>query len=242
MWLTYLWEVALGIEDGDLSAAEKRLRQAQQTLQDALKNGASDAEIDKAMAELRAAMEAFMRELAQRQQNQESARNQQGAQELRQSDLERMMDQIENLAKSGDRDKAQELLSQLQNMMNNLQAGRQQGQQGQQDSEMRRQMDKLGDIMRRQQETMNETFRMDQMQRGQQRGQDGDQPFDENGAQGQMGQGEQGQQGQQGGQSQNGKPMTPAGIRRGAEAVAGAAGQAARRSRPVEEEPRRHGP
>src|SRR5690606_9864765 len=27
--VTYLWEVALGIEDGDLSAAEKRLRQAQ---------------------------------------------------------------------------------------------------------------------------------------------------------------------------------------------------------------------
>ena len=34
-------------------------------------------------------------------------------------------------------------------------------------------MDKLGEIMRRQQEMMNETFRMDQMQRGQrQRGQD----------------------------------------------------------------------
>ena len=44
------------------------------------------------------------------------------------------MDQIENLAKSGNRDQAQELLSQLEDMMNNLQAGRQQqrGQNGQQ--------------------------------------------------------------------------------------------------------------
>ena len=60
--------------------------------------------------------------------------------------------------------------------MNNLQAGRSSsaGQNGQQ-SEMRQQMDKLGEIMRRQQEMMNETFRMDQMQRGQrQRGQNRD--------------------------------------------------------------------
>jgi uncharacterized protein (TIGR02302 family) len=114
----------------------------------------------------------------------------QPGQELRQSDLERMMDQIENLAKSGNRDQAKDLLAQLQDMMNNLQAGRQQqqGQNGQQ-SEMRQQMDKLGEIMRRQQEMMNETFRMDQMQRGQQQ-------------QGQQGEGQQGQQGQQGEQGQ----------------------------------------
>ena len=119
------------------------------------------------------------------------------SQELRQSDLQRMLDQIENLAKSGNRDQARDLLAQLQEMMNNLQAGRMQpGQNGQQNSEMRQQMDKLGEIMRRQQEMMNETFRMDQMQRGQQQpGQDGEQQQGENG------------QGQQPGQQ--GQPMTP---------------------------------
>jgi uncharacterized protein (TIGR02302 family) len=176
------------------------MRQAQQALQDALKNGASDEEIEKLMQELRQAMTDFLREFAERnQQNQNTAQMPQNGQELRQSDLDRMLDQIENLAKSGNRDRAQELLSQLQDMMNNLQAGRQ-GQQGQQNSELRQQMDKLGEIMRRQQEMMNETFRMDQMQRG------------DNGD-GQMGEGEQQQgQGQQGegqqGQGQ-GRPMTP---------------------------------
>lgn len=205
--VTYLWQVALGIEDGNLSAAEKRLRQAQQALQDALERGASEEEIDKLMAELRSAMDSFLREFAQRaQQNQQSAQSQQGR-ELRQSDLQRMLDQIENLAKSGNRDQAKELLSQLQEMMNNLQAGRQQnGQQGQQNSEMRQQMDKLGEIMRRQQETMNETFRMDQMQRGQQPEQSD--PFGDSGDPGQ--QDRPGQQGQdQQGQGQQGKPMTP---------------------------------
>lgn len=179
--VTYLWEIALGIEEGNLSAAEKRLRQAQQALQDAIKRGASDEEIEKAMKELREAMNEFLQEFAERaKQNPNAPQMQQNGRELRQSDIDRMMDQIENLAKSGDRDKAQELLSQLENMMNNLQAGRQQ-QGGEQDSEMRQQMDKLGEIMRRQQEMMNDTYRMDQMQRGQgqrdqdQQQQDGDQ-------------------------------------------------------------------
>ncbi|AZO50775.1 TIGR02302 family protein [Mesorhizobium sp. M4A.F.Ca.ET.022.05.2.1] len=180
--VSYLWEIALGIEEGNLSAAERRLRQAQQALQDAINRGASDEEIDKAMKELREAMNEFLQEFAERaKQNPNAPQMQQNGQELRQSDIERMMDEIENLAKSGDRDRAQQLLSQLQDMMNNLQAGRQQ-QGGEQDSEMRQQMDKLGEIMRRQQEMMNDTFRMDQMQRGQrQRGENRDEQLGENG-------------------------------------------------------------
>lgn len=199
--VSYLWEVALGIEEGDLSTAEKRLRQAQQALQDALERGAGDEEIDKLMAELRAAMDEFLREFAERAQQNQNAQLPAPGQELRQSDLQRMLDQIENLAKSGNRDQARELLSQLQDMMNNLQAGRRQrGQQGQQNSELRQQMDKLGEIMRRQQETMNETFRMDQMQRGQQPGQDQGEEFGDNGQPGQD---------QQQGRGQQGRPMTP---------------------------------
>jgi len=194
----YFWNMALQIEEGGLSDAEKRLRQAQEALRQALRDGASDEEIDKRMQELREAMNEFLREFAQKAQRDQNAAQQQqeGGQELRQSDLERMMDQIENLAKSGNRDQAEQLLSQLEDMMNNLQAGRQQQQQGQngQQSEMRKQMDKLGEIMRRQQEMMNETFRMDQMQRGQQ------------GQQGEQGEGEMGEQGQQ---PQQGQGMTP---------------------------------
>lgn len=194
----YLWEIALGIEDGDLTAAEKRLRAAQQALRDALENGASDEEIEQLMAELREAMQEFLREFAERAARDPNMAMQmpQNGEELRRNDIDRMLDQIEDLARSGARDKAQELLSQLQNMMNNLQAGRHQRQQGDgQQSEMRQQMDKLGEIMRRQQEMMNETHRLDQMRRGQQgqdpgerRGQNGGQRGD-NGEQGQNGQG-----------------------------------------------------
>ncbi|MGE0502452.1 MAG: TIGR02302 family protein [Rhizobiaceae bacterium] len=171
----YLWEMALAIEEGGLTDAERRLRQAQEALQQALENGASNEEIERLMQELRQAMNEFLREFAERAQRDPNMAQQmpEPGKEMRQSDLQRMLDEIERQAKEGNRDRAQELLSQLQDMMNNLQADRQQGQQGEQNSEMRQQMDKLGEIMRRQQELMNETFRMDQMQRGQrQRGAD----------------------------------------------------------------------
>jgi uncharacterized protein (TIGR02302 family) len=173
----YLWEIAVTIEDGSLTDAERRLRMAQEALREALEEGASDEEIEELMAELREAMQEFLREFAERaMQNPEQAMPMpQDGQEMRQSDLERMMDQIEELAKSGARDEAQQLLSQLQDMMNNLQAGRQQQQQGGEQSEMRQQMDQLGEIMRRQQELMNETFQMQQGQGQQQPGQQGQQ-------------------------------------------------------------------
>ncbi|PWL19669.1 TIGR02302 family protein [Falsochrobactrum shanghaiense] len=197
----YMWQVALGIEDGNLSAAEKRLRQAQEALRDALQNGASQEEIEKLSAELRKAMQDFLREFAQRQQQNPNARNMPmdpNARMLTDKDLERMMDQIENLARQGSRDQAEQLLSQLQDMMNNLQMGQQarpgqqgQGQQGQA-GQMQQQMNKLGEMMRKQQQLMNETFKLDQQMQQQFGGSDGE--FDEDffpGDDGSMGEGGQ---------------------------------------------------
>ena len=170
----YLWEIALGIEDGNLSLADRRLREAQKALSEALERNAPDEEIAALMKELREAMDAYMQELArQAAKNGQMQQNaQQQGQVLRQQDLQRMMDQIENLVRSGARDQAQQMLSELQRMMNNLQAGRpQQGQQGQQNDAMRQQMDKLGELMQKQQQLMEQTFQLDQALRDrQQRG------------------------------------------------------------------------
>lgn len=205
----YLWEIALGIEDGDLSQAERRLRDAQQALSDALENNASEQEVAKLMQELRQAMQNFMSELAQRMQNMpQSQQNMQAQNTIRQRDLQRMMDQIENLARSGNRDAAQQMLSELQRMMNNLQAGRmqrpQQGQQ-QQSNPMREQIDRLGEIMQEQQRLMDQTHRLnealrDRMQRGnpeQPYDQGQQQPGQQQPGQQQQGQNQQGQNGQQ---------------------------------------------
>ncbi|MFD1327990.1 TIGR02302 family protein [Mycoplana ramosa] len=161
----YLWEIALGIEDGNLSLADRRLREAQQALSDALERNAPDEEIAKLMQDLRDAMQAYMQELArQAEKNGQMQQNaQQQGQILRQQDLERMMDQIENLARSGAKDQARQLLAEMQRMLNNLQAGRpQQQQQGQQSDAMRQQMDKLGRLLQDQQKLMDQTFNYDQ--------------------------------------------------------------------------------
>ena len=73
----------------------------------------TDHDIDRLMAELREAMNDFLREFAERaMKNQDQAQQMpQNGQELRQSDLQRMLDQIEDLAKSGNRDKARDLLA-----------------------------------------------------------------------------------------------------------------------------------
>ncbi|MBB3612011.1 TIGR02302 family protein [Rhizobium sp. BK602] len=171
----YLWQIALGMEDAQLTDAEKALRDAQQKLSDALQRNASDAEIKKLTDELRKAMNAYMKELAERMRNMPAQPNQKSANILRQQDLQRMMDQIENLARSGNRQAAQQMLSELQQMMNSLQAGRpqrgEQQQQGEANDKMRQQMDKLGRILRDQQKLMEQTFKLDQamrdrMQRG----------------------------------------------------------------------------
>lgn len=201
----YLWEIARGIEDGDLTEAEKRLRAAQEALKRALEEGASDEEIERLVAELRDAMQDFLREFAERAQQNPSMSSQlpQDGRELRERDLDSMLDQIEQLAKSGSRDKARELLAQMENMFNNLQAGRHQQQQGDsQQNQMREQMNQLGELMRRQQELMNKTFRQNQQrqnrqQRGQQQGRQ-QQPGDQQGGQPQDGQ-NPGQQNGQGG-------------------------------------------
>ena len=196
----YLWDIALNIENGDLTDAERALQEAQQALRDALQNGASEEEIAELVDQLRQAMNDFLREFAERaiaegQMQQMPPNSQQ--QNMEMSDLDRMLDQIEDLAEQGARDQAEQLLSQLENMLNNLQMGQQQqaGQQGQQgESQMQQQLNELGEILQQQQELMDQTMQAQRdQQQGQQEGQQGEQ-----GQQGQ--QGEQGQQGQQPGQ------------------------------------------
>ena len=168
----YFWDIARYIEDGNLSTAEKRLRDAQDKLAEALKNNASDEEIAKLMQELRQAMQQYLAELSKRMQNQDMSRMSMQAQRMmRSQDFENMLNQLENLSRSGNRDEARRLLSEMQRMLNNLQTARPRMQPGQENNPVRQQLDKLGKLMQDQQKLMEETHRMEQslrdrMQRG----------------------------------------------------------------------------
>jgi hypothetical protein len=159
----YLWNIALGIEDGDLSLTAQALRDAQEALRQALENDAPDEEIAQLAKELREAMQKFLQALAE-----EARRNPQmgnlppdaDMKVLRSQDLERMLGRIEDLAKSGARDAARQLLSELQNMLENLQAGR--PMMGDpQANQMMESLNQLGDMIRQQQQLMDQTHRAD---------------------------------------------------------------------------------
>jgi uncharacterized protein (TIGR02302 family) len=220
-----LWALAVIIEDGNITDVDKALRAAQDALKQALERGASDEEIKKLTENLRAALDNFMRQLAEQLRNnpQQLARPlDPNTRVLRQQDLNNMIERMERLSRSGDKDAARQLLEQLQQMLENLQMA-QPGQSG--DSDMEQALNELGDMIRKQQQLRDKTFKQGQdSRRDRMRGKQDDQGMgdlqqDQQGlrdrlqklqqelAKRGMGQGQRGEKGQQGQQGQEGDPQ-----------------------------------
>ena len=161
-----MWDTALRLEDGKLSLAERRLREIQRRLMEALKNKAGNAEIQKLMRELQQAMAEFLREMMKGLKNlpdwarpfDPNFRTFSGR------DFQRLLDRARELAMTGNLDAARQLLSMLREMLENLRSGRfamgRGGGRGQ--SQAWRMLQDLQDMMRRQQELMDKTYRQSQ--------------------------------------------------------------------------------
>lgn len=167
-----LWALALHLEDGGLSDAERDLRAAQERLQQALERNAGEDEIRKLTDEMRRAMDRFMRDFAQRMeremrekgQDNQMSRLPENFRTVTPRDLKGMLDRIEELARRGETAEAQRLLEELRNMMQNLQMARpgQRDPQGQQRNEAMNELDKM---MRDQQALRDDTFREGEQRR-----------------------------------------------------------------------------
>ena len=175
-----MWDMAVNLEDGNVSDAEQALRAAQEALRQALERGASDEEIKRLTDQLRAALDKFLQALAEqlRKNPQQLARPlDPNARTLRPQDLKNMIDRLEQMARSGAKDAARRMLQELQSMLDNLQMARP-GQQmdGDGDDDMMSALDELGDMIRKQQQLRDRTFQQGQdMRRDRQRGQRGQQ-------------------------------------------------------------------
>ncbi len=120
-----LWDVALAIEDGDLSLAMRELRSAQRDLENAMSDpNSSDKEIDALMDNLREKMAAYFAEMQREMQKNiadgkdfpmMSADDFGGI--ISPDAISTLMAKIESALKSGDAELAQKLMSQLQRMM-----------------------------------------------------------------------------------------------------------------------------
>jgi uncharacterized protein (TIGR02302 family) len=166
-----LWALAITIEDGNISDVDKALRAAQDALKQALERGASDEEIKKLTQDLRQAMDNYMRQLAEQFRNNPQALARPldpNTKFLRQQDLNNMLERMERLSRQGDKEGARQLLEQLQQMLENLQMA-QPGQGG--DSDMEQALNELGDMIRKQQQLRDKTYKQGQdSRRDRQRG------------------------------------------------------------------------
>jgi uncharacterized protein (TIGR02302 family) len=186
-----LWDTALRIEDGNLSLAERDLRRLQQKLQDALAKGAPDEEIARLMQQLREALDRYLQAMAEemrRHPPDEASQPVDPSQVLTSRDLQKMLDRAREMARIGARDQARELLSQLQEMLENLRTARPGDMQQQQGASQAEQMMRgLQQLMQRQQQLLDRSFRArskqgdggqpdrnGQPQTGQQQGDQGD--------------------------------------------------------------------
>ena len=173
-----LWDTALRIEDGGASLAENELRRIERQLQDALAKNAPDQEIDRLMSQLRQALDRYLQALAQNMARNPGQNRQPidpSQRMLTSRDLQRMLDRAREMAKDGQRGEARQLLSELQNMLENLRTARpgQGSQQGASQAEqMMRGMHKL---MQRQQQLLDRSFRAQQQTDQGQTGMPGDQ-------------------------------------------------------------------
>jgi DNA repair exonuclease SbcCD ATPase subunit len=154
--------MALEIEDGGASDAERELRAAEQALREAMARGDGEAEIAKRTQELRAALEKFLEQVGARPQPGQSQEASDDPDSVTADDLQSMLDEIEQAAKSGDMAQAQKLLDDLQDIMENAQTGEASeaasAARKARRREMQRALGELDQLSREEQQLRDETF------------------------------------------------------------------------------------
>lgn len=124
-----MWDVALAIENGGSSNAERALNAAQDALRDALERGASDEEIRALTDRLKDALDAYLKDYAERalkqmQQSGNELQPEQQGRTIRPEDLKSLLDKMQEMAKNGAREDAARMLDALSSILKNLQASR----------------------------------------------------------------------------------------------------------------------
>ncbi len=159
-----LWQTALGIEGGGLSQVAEELRRLQQMLSQALAQGAPQDEIDALLQKYQEALNRYLQTLAQNP-PQAGAPLSPNAKVLSPEDLQAMLKAIEQLSQSGARAQAAEMLAMLQSLLENLHMTQGSGGAGQmspQDKALSDALRNLGDLMGRQRDLLDKTFREQQ--------------------------------------------------------------------------------
>ncbi|MBN9543950.1 MAG: DUF4175 family protein [Alphaproteobacteria bacterium] len=161
-----LWQTAMAIEQKGILEAANNLRQLQALITAAMAAHAPQQVIDQLLQRYNQAMQRYLQ--AMQENAGKSAQKQQpddpNAKVLGFNDLQKLMQAIQQLSASGNREQAAQMLAALQSMLENMrmaQSGNGKGA-GQQNTELNQAIQEYGDLMGEQRALMDKTMRQQQ--------------------------------------------------------------------------------
>ena len=156
-----LWDTALRLEDGNYSLAEKDLQNAQEALNKAIQDGAPAEEIQRLMKELKKALENYLAAVRDmiRQHGAAKIPLDSAVKMLGGDDLRRLLQDAQELAKTGAMAAARQMLNQLQRMLQGLRSGLRFGKSAKNARQAQKFMRSLNKITKKQQQLLDQTFR-----------------------------------------------------------------------------------
>ena len=162
-----LWQIAMAVEQKGMLTAANSLRELQALITAAMAAHAPQPVIDQLLQRYNQAMQRYLEALLQNaQKSSRPQANDPNAKNLNSSDLDQMMKAIQQLAASGNREAAAQMLAALQNMLENMQvsispSGNGQGGE-QKNSQLNQAIQQYGDLMGQQRALMDKTLRQQQ--------------------------------------------------------------------------------
>ncbi|MGZ5925659.1 MAG: DUF4175 domain-containing protein [Rhizomicrobium sp.] len=160
-----LWQTAMAIEQKGILAAANNLRELQALITAAMAAHAPQQVIDQLLQRYNQAMQRYLEAMAENagRTAQKPPPNDANAKTLGFDDLQKMMQAIQQLSASGNREQAAQMLAALQNMLENMRMAKSgSGQGGQQNSELNQAIQQYGDLMGEQRALMDKTLRQQQ--------------------------------------------------------------------------------
>ncbi len=164
-----LWQAALRVEDGDKPAAQLAVDEAARNLEQALSEGASQAEIERLMSELQSAMARYLDAIAEQAARQGTPLLPDDPEQpsVSAEELDGMLERMRDLSRTGSPEAARQLLSELRQMLDGLSAPMQGGPAGEQARQAQQALKDLQDMARQQRQLLDDTFRRTQPGPGQ---------------------------------------------------------------------------
>lgn len=153
-----LWQTAMALEGNGAVNAAAELRRTAEALAQAMQQGAPQSVIDALMQRYQQALSRYLRAMAKNAQA-SNGPPPPGTKVITSDDIEKMMKLIQQLAQSGSRDAAAKMLAMLQSLLENMQMSGGSGGSGQGDKALSDAIQGLSDLMGRQRQLMDKTYR-----------------------------------------------------------------------------------